>query len=340
MAILISGIIHVTGEPDVGKTTFALENGSDPAKTCFIDNDEKGRNTIQEFVADGNKFGHYVDLVHATAGMHEIDYHTYCIGLIDEIIQGGYETIIWDNWPQFAKTCHPYVVANMRKFKQTWSTKGDIKGAQQWIESFKYEGVILNKMSRAVRSVIVSSHLKPLRLGGKKVPGKYVSETSKTVTLVSRFRIWLKHNPESVVPIGLVLKRTDRKIKTERGMRTISILPRRIVPRPEDQSLWDTILWYYENPVGIRPLLPHEIPTAFEITIMEGTLTEDQRKVFRDMLRAGILDENGEIEEAVPTTWQDLLTRSGRSLDDLGGVAVANGMSIAEIEKKWGEWNE
>jgi hypothetical protein len=55
--MLVTGIIHVTGEPDVGKTTFALESGASPERTWFVDDDVKGQSTVGELLAAGYQFG-------------------------------------------------------------------------------------------------------------------------------------------------------------------------------------------------------------------------------------------------------------------------------------------
>jgi len=34
---IMKGVIHVTGEHDTGKTTFALECGAQPEQICFFD---------------------------------------------------------------------------------------------------------------------------------------------------------------------------------------------------------------------------------------------------------------------------------------------------------------
>jgi hypothetical protein len=43
MTALFNGLVHLTSEPDVGKTSMALECGADPTKIMFVDSDIKSR---------------------------------------------------------------------------------------------------------------------------------------------------------------------------------------------------------------------------------------------------------------------------------------------------------
>jgi len=146
--------------------------------------------------------------------------------------------------------------------------------------------------------VIIVTHLKDYYANDAKVPGKQIPAASRTIARVPGFRIWLKHNPESVLPIGLVLKRIATRKITDRGIRTVSVLPRKIVPRPEDESLWDTIGYYFENPVGLRELTPDEIPDEYELSILNETLTKDQKRTLTLMLKAGVVGGEKEEEES------------------------------------------
>lgn len=329
--ILVNGVIHVTGEHDTGKTSFALECGAQPGAICFLDDDVKGRATVMKFMRDGNQFGAYHDLADISNGKTELQFHDACMSIIDGIKPGQYEAIVWDTWTRFQKTLHPYVLANKTKFRSTWSAMGKIKGAQEWSTAQDYEAAILNRLQKLAQVVFVVTHLKDHYEGEVKVPGKYEPASSRTMNRVPVLRLWLRQNPDSAVPIGLVLKRTDVKRPTPRGIRTVSVLPRKIVPAPSDESLWDTIRSYYENPVGLRELTPNEIPDAYELSILDGTLTADQRHTFELMLRAGVLevepnDELTVTKDKVDEQKQALLSQgkvaSPAVLADILGVTV------------------
>lgn len=287
MSLLLSGIIHVTGEPDSGKTTFALECGAHPKDIWFLDDDVKGRAVVQQLLDSGVQFGRYDDLAALRRGKRELEFHEACLGLIDSVPPGRYEAVIWDTWSAFAKTCHDWVVAHPDRFRQNWAALGSVKGAQQWQEARRYEAELLHRLAEKVKLVIVVTHLKDHVLNNIRT-GKKIPDSSVALERVAVMRLWLRRNPASPVPIALVLKRIDRKMVTPEGIRTVAVLPPKITPRPGERSLWDSIRRYWNEPVGDRPLQPDEIPDEWELSIIRGTLTPDQQRVFELMLRAGV----------------------------------------------------
>lgn len=334
--MLIQGIIHVTGEPDTGKTTFALECGAKPDRIWFLDDDVKGKATVQELQANGFEFGRYDDLTELAKGKRELEFHQVCLDLLAQVKPGQFDAIVWDTWTRFAKTCHPYVMANLAMFRQRWSPMGRIKGAEQWQEAHRYEAQLLNHLQTLAPTVIVVTHLKDFYLNDAKT-GKQVPACSRTLVRVPRFRIWLRHNEHSPVPIGLVLKRLDKKIYTDRGLRTVSILPRKLMPADDHQSLWDTIAWYYDNPVGLREPLPAETPNEYELSILDGTLTADQKRTLHLMLQAGAV--SGEVELDEPENelaeYVKQLKASGLSLPAIAKdeQVKAAGLSVADVAR-------
>lgn len=286
-----NAMIHVTGESDTGKTLFALQTGARPEETVFIDADVKGRNTVEQIRSSGMEFGMYHDLLGATEGMKELDYHAHCIDLIGQIAELPPESrrvIVWDTWEPFEKTLKPVVESDPKRFRDFYSRMGTIKGAEMWLSSFDYEAEIINRIVGMTELFVAVTHVKNHNIGGTRVPGKYVADCKKPVVQKSLMRIWVKHNPNSAVPIGLVMKRLGKTSYVEdRGIRTVNVLPRKLTPRPWptddsiDESLWDTIRHYWENPIGNRQPESWETPDEFELSILDGTLTEDQRHTFK-----------------------------------------------------------
>lgn len=320
----IQGIVLITGEHDTGKTTLALEAARDPSRICFFDDDVKGRATIEEIINSGIKFGRYVDLTNLNVGKNEIQFHDACMELINDIKPDEFDVLIWDTWTCFQKTFHPIVEANPAMFRIKWSPMGTIKGAQMWQEAEKLEAAILNELQIKVPLIILIVHLKDSYIGGQKT-GKKIPAHGKALDRICKLKIWTRHNYVSPIPIALILKRYDRKIQVEgKGLRTISILPRKVTPRPwpttsyldsqevHDESIWDTIRWYINNPYGNRNPFPEETPNAFELSILDDTLTDDQRLV----LKASIYQEK--IEEKVSEELQSLAAVTARELRDEG----------------------
>lgn len=343
---LISDIIHVTGGHDTGKTTFGLECGAMPADICFFDDDVKGRATVEE-LRRLQDFGAYHDLVTLNEGKTEVEFYLACMELVNAIRPGQFNAIIWDTWTRFAKCMHPYVVTHRDEFKKHWSSMGKIKGAEEWIEAQQLEARVLNKLRSLAPVVVIVTHLKDYYANNAKVPGKQVPAASRTINRVPGFRIWLKHNPTSPVPIGLVYKRVAVRKITPRGIRTISVLPRKIMPREGDESLWDTIAYYFENPVGLRDLTADEIPDEFEMSILNETLTKDQKMTLMAMLKANavdssdMMDDEGieeELEKDIDAELQAVvnqLKEEGESVS-VPKLSKASGYEIKTVMKYWG----
>lgn len=293
MSNQLEGVIHVTGEHDVGKTTFALECGADPAKILYFDDDVKGKATIADLQAAGIKFGRYVDLVALSRKKTEYDFHKEVIAIIQAIKPGEYDAIIWDTWTNFAASCHSYILKHPGEFRLNWAPMGTIKGAQQWQEARRYEAAIINAMAAMTKTLILVTHLKDHYVGKVKVPGKQVPASSPTLERIPRFRIWLRQNPNGrPVPIGLVLKRLDKKhFEAGKGIRTVSVLPRKIVPHENQHSLWDTIWQYWDEPFGDREPNASELPDDFELSILENTLSKDQKHTFKQLMDSGMLGD-------------------------------------------------
>lgn len=303
---MFDGIVHVMGEHDVGKSLFALQCGASPERICYFDDDVKGRSTIQRLTSKGVKFGAYHDLVELAKGKTELIFFNEVRKIIDGIKPGQFDCIIWDTWTNFAAKANAFVVANPAQFKLQWSPMGQIKGAQQWQETRRLEAELINQMGQMTNLIILITHLKDHIINNVKVPGKQIPACSPVLERVPNLRLWLRHNPKSPVPIGLVLKRiTDERVENGR-IRSVNILPRKIVPRPEDESLWDTIDWYMNNPVGNREPLPSEMPDAFELSILESTLTTEQKHTFNELLRAGVALKDEEAALTASTSQEDL----------------------------------
>ena len=58
----ITGLVHVTGEPDTGKTTFALSCGFQPSEIAFFDDDLKTQSIANQLKEAGTPLGYYANL--------------------------------------------------------------------------------------------------------------------------------------------------------------------------------------------------------------------------------------------------------------------------------------
>jgi hypothetical protein len=278
---LVSGLLHVTGESDAGKTSFALECGVPPERIAFIDSDVKGRATVQQLKEAGVEFGLYNDFVGGTKGMREVEVYAYGRKIIDTIRPGQYEALVWDTWTEFENTFKPIVSKDPRKYREYYSPMGTIKAGEEWQASFDLETEVINDILAKVPLFVIVTHLKSYNISGKRVEGKFIPACKSPVVTKSLFRLWLRRNPASPVPIALVLKRLNKKVVEGGRIRTVNVLPLKLVPAAGDVSLWDTIERYWQTPFGNQKASGELTPNEYELSILEGTLTEDQKMALR-----------------------------------------------------------
>jgi len=267
----ITGLIHLTGEPDTGKTTFALTSGAAPSEIAFFDDDLKTQAIADALAADGTPFGAYYNLTKLSIGMREIDFHNLVIGLIDGLPKDKFKVLIFDTWSRFEATMQPVVAKNPTKFRETYSSMGSIKGAEQWKASFDYEASIFDKLMAIAPLVIIVTHLKDQTIGSVKT-GAQIPDVKKPIIEKSRMRLWLRHNPNSAAPIGLVLKRLSKMTLNGGGLRAVNVLPRKLNP-----CTWEKLLGYWNEPLDQRAPSADETPNEFELSILDGALTADQK---------------------------------------------------------------
>jgi len=156
-----------------------------------------------------------------------------------------------------------------------------VMGAQRWKDAYEYEASVISLLAQKAKCVFLITHLKDHNIEGVKT-GKQIPDSSKTLNKVCNFRVWLKHNSQhSYLPTMLVLKRLSEVVVTKQGIKPINILPRRVQPYADEQSLWDAILRYKADPFMGREPRPDEVPNRHELAILDGLLTPDQREIWK-----------------------------------------------------------
>lgn len=287
MSCPIEGIIHVTGEPDTGKTTFAYTSGSHPSKIAFFDNDIKSKSLHRQL-----NFGIYLNLVKMfTDGgkLKPVEFHNMVLRELDKIEPGSIETLIFDNWTQMEDGIAAYAEEHMVEMSNLTRNQIQNMNMLTWPYKRLYYVTVLDRLLEVAPTVFIITHVKDQWLNKRKTGAK-VPRCQEPLVEKSSFRIWLRHNPDSQAPIGLVLKRIAKSEWSDEKGRIVplSVLPRKIAPCD-----WDKINEYLEHPVGNRPLTADEMPDEDEIAILEGTLTDDQKL----MLRAAVTEDLEEEEE-------------------------------------------
>lgn len=330
-----NGTVLFTGEHGVGKTSLALE-GKDPRRIKFVDDDLKGRATINQLKQDEIEFGSYVDFIELTRGKKRLEIHNEGIKLIRAIKPGEFDAVVWDTWTRFAETFHSYVQANPDEFRARdgWAAMGKIRSGEEYKEARAYEANIIAELQAKVPLVILISHLKNHYVNNART-GKQIPAVSPAVERVCSLRMWLRHNPSGTTPIGLVLKNIDRKVLVDGRLRTVQMLPKKITPQAGESSLWDSIERYYNDPIGMRPPLPHEIPNEFEMSLITGTLTQDQRLSWLHELQAR-KDEEAEEEliqkQGIRDAWESGDHETKKALADALGIPLREVMAALREE--------
>ena len=311
MNVLPLGLIHVCGKHDTGKTTFALNCGAPAERICFFDSDIKGDSVVKQLKDAGKQFGAYYDVVAETKGMLEVDRHIWYKDKINSLPDNKFDCIIFDTWETFADTMHPYVESHMPEFRKKWSPMGTIKGAQQWQSSFVYEADFFSTLLSKAPLIIAVTHMKSHVIGGVRT-GKVVPSAKKGLIAKATLRVWLLPS-QTQYPDALILKRIGKVTETENGIETVQVLPRKV-----KEFTWDKIRHYMENPVGSRELTEDEIPNRDEISIIEGSLNDEERKVLEiaSMFGSGVGEEEDE-DENLPVDDILKLKSEGKSIKQI-----------------------
>lgn len=283
-----TGIIHITGEPDTGKTLMAV-GGIHPKDTAYFFDD------VKKLQMPEKEFGLFVDLVskypHLKMGP---EYYEAIMSEIDKIPAGKYQSIIFDTWAKIGKAIRYYAKANPLLFrdKDTFSKQGMIKGMEEWSETHNVEATIISKIANKTDALFLITHIKEKIIAGAK-SGTYEPDCGKSFQRVCNARFWLRHNDKSGVPIALVLKRISKIELTKNGVQPVNVLPRKLTPYEDDTSVWSVINRYYDNPFGNREPTEDEKPTAYELSILDGVLTPDQKEVWKAELKEKERQEQG-----------------------------------------------
>ena len=281
----IKGMVAVISNYGVGKTTFALECGYHPKDIVFINDDVKE-------VGFEDDFKEYIDLVAVSKKKKLLELHDYCLDLISKLPKS--KVIIWDTWTTFQSTFFQYVKANEHEFRnpKEWAGKPSIKAGEWYNETWRYEGAILSELKEKCDLLILTFHLKQFYLDNNPVPGKFKPGHDRAIEKYADLRVWLTPNPDNQVPIGLVLKNISRRRVTDDGIRTSQVLPLRL-----PVCNWSAVNLYWQNPAGNLKIEENERPNEFELSLIEGTLTPEDKRLYKASLSLADKKETNERAE-------------------------------------------
>lgn len=325
------GLIHVTGEPDTGKTTLVMTvKGVLPEHILFFDADIKTQGLADEFEFAGTPFLAYHNLIQErkdlglTGKKKPEDYFHMIDALVDKYVdlreKGKIEprVAIFDGWSPIEAGIRAYSESIMGEISPY--SRNQIKTMSRMTWSYTYDEYarFLTKILELAPMVFLTTHTKEKY----ESPGVLQTRGQRPITEKSTLRIWLRHNPDSPAPIGLVLKRIQKMHVTPDGIVPVSVLPRRIVP-----CTWDKIHEYFQEPVGLREPTEEETPTLFELSILDGTLTDDQKEALK--LARVRAEKDAKEEEGFIAADQEAEDEMRVKIKEL----AAEGKSLPEIVK-------
>lgn len=288
---MLNGIVQITGEIGVGKTSFALGRPDvKPEDIAVFNFDVKPYPKL--------KYRHYGSYLHilqniGTGKKPEI-------ALVEAVLNDfakikGAKVVIFDSWEIFAKCWTIYFMDNADKFKKV------IGGGQFAVMSKlghapKVEVSMLDKIITefGVETIFVINHLQdeydsPDGSDKGVKTGRKVPEASKRLEQKASARFWLKHNDKHRCPITVVMKDPGQhKYVPGKGIVAQRLFPDRLSPEAlgdmagKDVSIWDIVNHYNEKPVGARSLEKYEQATDDEFAMIAGTLTETQYQVWEN----------------------------------------------------------
>jgi len=307
----VRGIIEIIGEHDAGKTLAALGAVSPLSRLCFIDDDVKGDGTVRQLADAGIEIGQYISLAEKRAALDSRSpaqgfYLNVVIPMVESIQSNKYDVIVWDTWRTVYDSARAYVDNNRASFKGVkWMGNSTIiNGIVSKIARQLEENLLLALKSKA-KLVIVCHHMKDNYVQNIAVGRR--PESSAVFDKVCSMRVILRHNSASPIPKMLFLKRLNQPRVVNGKIEFVNITPRKITPVPADKSIWDAIERYIADPVGTQPVRPDEIPDEYELSLMDGSLSGDQReslKIMRDL--SLLVDAAEHADDGVATRVREL----------------------------------
>lgn len=288
----MKGIIQITGEPGVGKTSMALGAKVESAKDIAVYNFDVKPYPVIDKNDEYNGYGFYRQY---TNMLRDLSNPNPELALVEQVIADfdkadSCKTAIFDSWEIFSKGLLTWTLKHASELK-SWIGAGQIAQMAKLGHASRVEVAFLDYLYTVlgVESLFVINHLghEYSNNGGVGVrTGRRIPQSSERLNEKCSARFWLKHNPDHTCPIAVVLKDPgSHRFVPGRGVVPSRVFPDRLSPMAlgdvagKNVTIWDIIDHYNENPVGARKLEPFEHLTADEFAYVSGTMTETQRRV-------------------------------------------------------------
>jgi hypothetical protein len=252
----------------------------------FLDGDSgKSRETVQEL-----GWLKYHDLLVETVDKNEVQYYAHVLNVVKNL-SGGLDILVLDNAKQLFNAAHSYLLANKSKYRATMRGSGEIVGGLEWQEVREH---LLPEMYALMRSkarlVVIITHEREQNIGGVKT-GLMTAAADPSLRKAASPIIRLTRSRDGhPAPVGLVIKNIGKLVDNE----IIRVLPPRI-----PHCTWKTIKAYLADPVGNRELTDDETPNEFEISLITGSLTAEQKRQYEFNKKMALLGNDNQLTDAI-----------------------------------------
>lgn len=259
-----------------GKTTVLKEWSYDLSKVVWIRDDPKPLNF------DTEKLGVYLHLEKETRGMKRYEIGHWFINLLDKVENKGYDGIVIDTCYYLGECICAMVDKNPGIYRENFSAMPEYKYPQIKGEGHIWHSKVLGRMAEKFKFVGLATHSMP----------KYDSAGVETGLSIPRVRpevlkaasdIWLitPSDDGNYCPTALITKQSPKSMSTDKGERTLTILPKKVKPFNGELSLWDCYHRYYDSPISYSEKLEdYEIPSVEEMSFISGNMTPDQKRIY------------------------------------------------------------
>lgn len=339
MTILIPyrGTIEIVGEHDGGKTLAALGVSYPYKKTVFIDDDVKGDATVKKLEEiEGKKrediFADYIDLRLWRNELGKTPTATQLLEkvvdpVVERVCRKKYEVIIWDTGRIIYQSARGHVDTHQSDYRHVVNFRGSSQIIQGLVSRVArmIEQSYLSRLRDACEVLIVTHHIKDWYTNNVVVG--VIPESSTTYNEICTMRMWLRRNPYNMLPTILFLKRPNipSKSRSKSGRpRFINVVPPKITPIAEDESVWDAIARYEAKPVGNRELRSDETPNKEEMSLISGTLSDDQKSLMMEVLKHQ--------EKEKETISGIIRSVNGQGIPSNGGELLAKAMGEFDMD--------
>lgn len=302
----VRGVIHVTGMPDSGKTSFATSvPGVMPDDMAFFDFDGKSAGLAKEMAEAGTPFFFYENALETMKGMKPFDVFEAVDAKIQTLMKkkAHISVVIFDNW---APTMEEALRAKGMDILSEISdiTPGQARAISQitWPATKRFYAQWVQTIAEWADMVFIITHTKAYQVGQTKVPGVYEARGQDVLTQLPVFRVWtIASQSNGGAPNALILKRLAKRIVTPKGLEVVNVLPPKISP-----CTWKKIIEYMENPVGDRKLLPEETPSPAEAVWAGGEFLPDQKEAIMAAMAIARANPEPTEEAAMEITYKDI----------------------------------